>query len=66
MTARKEKAELQRAAIIKLKTKDPSLASGDIATRVGVSVSTVTRVLHEQRTGTRRTHDGRVVLKETV
>lgn len=64
MTARKEKAALQREAIVKLKMKDPSLASGDIATRVGVSVTTVTRVLHEHRTGTRRTHDGRVVPKE--
>ena len=55
---RKERIALQRARIIALRTKDPSLTTAQMAARLGIAVTTVSRIVHEERTGMRRRHDG--------
>lgn len=62
---RKERVELQRATIIALRKRDPSLTTSAMAERLGIAVTTVTRIVHEETTGFRRRKDGtRVPLKK--
>lgn len=61
---RKERVAIQRATIVNLRAKDPSLTTSVIAIRLGLTVSTVARILREEMTGLRRRRDGvRVPLK---
>lgn len=61
---RKERVALQRATIIALRKKDPTITTSQLAARLGIAVNTVTRIVHEETTGMRRKHDGtRVPLK---
>lgn len=58
---RKERIALQRATIIALRTKDPSLTTAQMAARLGIAVSTVTRIVREEVTGMRRRGNGTMV-----
>jgi len=55
---RKERIALQRATIIALRAKDPSLTTPQLAARLGIKRDTVARILLEEATGMRRRHDG--------
>lgn len=58
---RKERIALQRARIIALRAKDPSLTTPQLAARLGVARDTVARILLQEATGMRRKHDGTLV-----